>query len=403
MERKTEFLAFATISSIIVFSMTLWQTLLPLYLDFKGLKPWEIGVSVSLVMNLGLLLAFASGYVVDLIDWRRSAMLAILLLLAATLLLLFAQNFIEFLALAFITGFSTSLITQASVKVLVKSSIEKRGLLYSSYMLLSNLGRIAASYLSGFIAAVYGYSTLFMLSAATLLPTFGLLAHGDSGKKSRSSVPEASMRKVLKLYLRDARLKILVSALFLHDFSVFIGIPYLVLYAKYVIGLDEVGVGILTGTRSLSQLVFQLGSGWLADRIGGSLTLATHFLAISLAYIAYSNAKQFLDALLIYSFMGFAITLDLPARRLLITKYAPEEYVAAINGFADTIAGLGAMLSAAIGGYLWDINPSLPIFVAGVANLSTLPPILYLKHRKQSFQNIKSRSRDFKVRQIVYE
>jgi len=383
-ERKTEFLIFATISSIIIFSTTLWQTLLPLYLDFKGLKPWEIGISVSLVMNLGLLLAFTSGYVVDLIDWRKSAILAVILLLTATLLLLFAQNFIEFLILAFIIGLSTSLITQASVKVLVKSSIEKRGLLYSSYMLLSNIGRIIASYLSGFIATIYGYSILFMFSAATLLPAFGLLAHKNGKRKDYSTVSKASMKKVLKLYLRDTRLKILVSALFLHDFSVFIGIPYLILYAKYVIGIDEVGAGILTGTRILTQLIFQLGSGWLADKIGGSLTLAIHFLTISLAYITYSNTIDFLNALLIYAFMGFAMTLDFPARRLLITKYAPEEYVAAINGLADTIVGVGTMFSAIIGGYLWNINPSLPILTAGIANLSTIPLILYLKHRKQA-------------------
>ncbi|RLE76526.1 MAG: hypothetical protein DRZ80_00870, partial [Thermoprotei archaeon] len=59
--------------------------------------------------------------------------------------------------------------------------------------------------------------------------------------------------------------------------------------------------------------------------------------------------------------------------------------VAAINGLADTIVGIGAMFSAFIGGYLWDINPSLPIFVAGLANLSTLPFILYLKYRKRRY------------------
>ena len=384
MERKPEFLVFAIISSIIAFSSALWQPLLPLYLDFRGLEPWEVGVSVSLIMNLSFILAFVSGYIVDLFDWRKSSILAVSLMVVATLLLFFVNTFTDFLIIAFIIGFSSSLVTQASVKVLVRSSVKSRGLLYSSYILLSSIGRIIASYISGFIAAIYGYFALFTFSAATLLPAFGLIAY--KGEKIHdSTAAEASMKKVLRLYLKDTRLKILVTALVLHDFSMFIGIPYLALYAKYVIGLDEVGVGILSGTRSFTSLVFQLGSGWLADKIGGSLTLTMHFLAMSLAYVLYSNIKDFLNALLIYAFMGFAVTLDMPARRLLITKYAPEESVAAINGLADTIVGIGAMFSAFIGGYLWDINPSLPIFVAGLANLSTLPFILYLKYRKRRY------------------
>ncbi|HFC49513.1 MAG TPA: MFS transporter [Thermofilum sp.] len=382
MSKSREFMVFSLASAFSAAALTLWQTLLPLYLDNLEFAAWQIGVGVSLTLNLSFLLAFPAGYLVDRIGWKRSALFALLLSLAAPLVLIFVTSFEEFLLVPVLAGLSSALFTQSSVKVLVRSGTRRRGLLYSSYILLSNIGRIVASYASGFIALLFSYQVLYACSAFSVIPALLLLTRSFK----ESSVVEESARvsawKVMKMYLKDTRLKILVLTLFLHDFAVFVATPYLALYAKYIIGVDEVGVSLLSGTSSFTQMFFQLGSGWLADKIGGSLTLAMHFIGISAIYVAYSQVTSFLVALALYAAMGLIVTLDLPARRLLITKYAPEEYVGAINGFADSIVGVGTMLSAALGGYLWSISPSLPILAGGLLNLSTLPFIFYLKYRK---------------------
>lgn len=382
MGRSREFIAFSAISAVAVVSITLWQTLLPLYLNEKGFEPWQVGLAVTLAVNLSYLFAFPSGYVVDRLDWRRSLLAALLLSMAAPIVLGLVRSFTDFLAVAVLAGLSSSLITQSSVKVLVRSGTRRRGLMYSGYIFLSNAGRILGSFASGFIAVIYGYPMLFLAAAIILLPTLALLRVVHEAPSQSRGGSRVSMYGVARMYMRDTRLKILAATLFLHDFSVFIAIPYLALYAKYVIGLDEIGVGVLSGTSSTTQLLLQLFSGILVDKIGGSLTLALHFLGISAVYVAYSHVTQFLPALVTYAFMGFFITLDLPARRFLITKYAPEEMVGAINGFADTIAGIGTMFSAPLGGILWSISPSMPILAGGLLNLSTIPFILYLKHRK---------------------
>ncbi len=382
MKKLSEFIFFAIISAIVAFSITMWQTLLPLYLDDKGFEAWKIGLSVSLIMNLSYFFSFIAGYIVDVIDWKKSLLTALLLLIIGTLYLIIIADFWQFLIFAIIIGTVNALITQASVKVLVRSKTKGRGLMYSSYMFLSNLSRIIASYASGFIATLAGYFSLFVFSILSLFPAIGLVTAYKDKNNIGQNKEDLSMRKVISLYSRDRRLQILVITLFLHDLSIFIAVPYLALYAKYVIGTDEIGVGILSGTSNTTQLLFHLGAGWLADKIGGSLTLALHFISVSLSYIVYSNIKGFIEALAIYAFMGIAITLDLPARRLLITKYAPEEYVSAINGLADTIVGIGTIIASVIGGYLWNISPHLPILVGGIANLSTLPFIFYLKYRK---------------------
>ncbi|MCD6564266.1 MAG: MFS transporter [Thermoproteales archaeon] len=389
MKKISEFMFFAVISAIVAFSITMWQTLLPLYLDEKGFEAWKIGLSVSLIMNLSYFLSFLAGYVVDIIDWKKSLIIALLLLIIGTFYLIIIKDFWHFLIFAILIGTVNALITQSSVKVLVRSKSKGRGLMYSSYMFLSNLSRIMASYASGFIATLSGYFTLFIVSIVSLFPALGFVSTFKEKTESNHIKEDLSLKDVLILYKRDRRLQILVTTLFLHDLSIFIAVPYLALYAKYVIGTDEIGVGILSGTSNTTQLIFQLGAGWLADKIGGSLTLALHFIFVSLSYIVYSNIKGFIEALALYAFMGLAITLDLPARRLLITKYAPEEYVSAINGFADTIVGIGTILASLIGGYLWNVSPHLPILIGGLANFSTLPLILFLKYRKRRDKQIK--------------
>ncbi|RLE91507.1 MAG: hypothetical protein DRJ55_05550, partial [Thermoprotei archaeon] len=181
MSRSREFVVFSLVSAFSAVALTLWQTLLPLYLDDLGFAAWQIGVGVSLTFNLTFLLAFPSGYLVDRLGWRRSAFLALLLSLAAPLALMFVKSFEEFLLVPVLAGLSSALFTQSSVKVLVRSGTKRRGLFYSSYILLSNIGRIAASYISGFIALLYSYQVLYTCSALSVIPAIWLLTRGFKG------------------------------------------------------------------------------------------------------------------------------------------------------------------------------------------------------------------------------
>ena len=222
LKKISEFTFFAIVSAIIAFSITMWQTLLPLYLDDKGFEAWKIGLSVSLIMNLSYFFSFIAGYIVDMIDWKKSLLTALLLLIIGTLYLIIIAEFWQFLIFAIIIGTVNALITQASVKVLVRSKTRGRGLMYSSYMFLSNLSRIIASYTSGFIAALAGYFSLFVFSILSLFPAVGLVTAYKDKDSIGQNKEDLSMRKVISLYGRDRRLQILVITLFLHDLSIFI-------------------------------------------------------------------------------------------------------------------------------------------------------------------------------------
>ena len=367
------------------FSISLWQPLLPLYLDLKGFNPWEIGLGVSMITNTAFLMAFIAGYVVDKIGCNLSLIFSQLIIILVTLSLIAIDNILLLIIISLCFGLALALINQSSVKMVVLSTeLRVRGLAFSTYLTLVSIGRMIGCFLSGYIASYLGYTHLFLISSAFMLPTLIMLKHSSV----REKVSRVNIGDVMLLISSDLRLKVIALTLFVHDFSVFISIPYLALFAKYSLGLGEREVGLLYGVNNLANMVSLLVSGRLADKIGGSLTLALHFIAVSASYILYSFVSDFCSALLVYGFMGVAVSLDLPARRILLTKYAPKEYVGAISGFADTLVGLGTLFSPLIGGYLWTINYSLPLIVGGLSNILSIPLILYLKVLKRKLDKL---------------
>jgi len=358
-------------------AVSLWQPLLPLYLDIKGLLPWEVGLGVSMMMNMAFITAFIAGYVVDKLGWERSLIISQIIIASTTLSLVIVNNILVLIVISIGFGLAIALLNQSSVKVVALSTeIKERGTAFSSYLIATGFSRITGSSLSGYVATMLGYGSLFFISSILTLPAILLLKYNAINLESKKKV---SFNRALNLISKDLRLKLLAFTLFIHDFSVFILIPYLALFAKYSIGLGEKEVGLLSGISNLATMFSFFLSGWIADKIGGTYTLILHFISTSLSYIFYSTASDFLSAATAYAMIGVAVSFDMPARRLLLTKYAPKEYIGAISGFADTLAGIGTMFSPLVGGHLWAISYSAPLIVGSLFNLIAVPLAFSLK------------------------
>ncbi len=371
-------LAFCLVNSAISFSYALWRTLLPLYLELRGLAGWEIGVGVSLSYNMPLLLSFASGYLVDRLSWRVSFPLAQALLAASVLCLTLVDSLPLMLALSIPLGFAMAVITQVGVEVVAEvSGSERRGLAYALFLLATGSSHAVGASISGFIARLWGYGTLFVLasSATALSAVVSALCLGRGDRR----IPRPGFDDVIGFVRTDARFRALAVTLLVHDFSVYIAIPYLALYAEHSIGLSEVEIGLLNGLSTAAKLTFQAVSGLVADRIGGSCTLVLHFVGVSASYIALTGAGDFPQAAAVFAAIGAATSLDLPARRLILSRIAPRGYLATVSGLADSMAGLGAATSPILGGLLWDVSHPLPLVVAGLTNLLAIPPVLRLR------------------------
>ncbi|RLE97343.1 MAG: hypothetical protein DRJ63_09270 [Thermoprotei archaeon] len=367
------------LSFLYYFINALWQTLLPLYIDSKGFEAWEVGFSVVLVMNLPWVVAVVAGLIAEKLEWRISVTLSALVLSAVLFSLVYVSTFYELIAFLTAASFSIALFAQASMEIIAESKIEEKlGLAFASYYTVSGIAKTLGSLTAGIMVSYWNYSVLYFTASICALG-LALLSYRKFPGTRRVEKP-LSFMKFAKTLFSSKSFMLLAATVVVHDFSVFISASYTALFAKKVVGLNELEYSILVSVRNLVYILSQPLSGLLVDKIGGIPVLATHFIFVTISYVSYGLTTGFWDLLAVHIFMGISLTLDLPARRKLVSKIAPEHKIAASSGLIDTLVGLGTLPSPLIGGEIWTkISPRPTLITGGLANTTALIPLLLLK------------------------
>jgi MFS family permease len=368
--------------SIISLTNSMWQTLFPLFLNSIGFSSSEAGLINSLISIIPMLLSLPIGIIVDKIDWKKSLGIATIILIFSISLMNYLNQFYAIFLITIFISLALSIYTQTSISIISYfSKITNRGKALAKYYFLIRLTTIIGSILSGFIVSYFKYNGLnnicvFILSIAFIFLSFFI-------PKEKNKEEKIYVTKFLSTMFKDNRLRILTLSLMLHDFSAFIAIPYIALYAKHYLALNEEQIGLMIGMQNLGSLLIQIPIGTLIDKIGGSITLLTHVITVSIIYVLYAFSNGFYMATLVLFLFGLSIALDLPARRYLLTKYVPQEYIATVSGSADTFIGLATCFSPLISSYAWyNFGGAKIFFIASILNIFPIPLILYLRTRK---------------------
>ncbi|RLE62893.1 MAG: hypothetical protein DRN53_03185 [Thermoprotei archaeon] len=373
---------------LIVFNNSIWQTLLPFYVDERGFSIQEVGFSSILVISLPWVLSIVAGLIVEKISWRLVLLSSVLLLSISVLYLRWISGVVDLIVILLVSSFAIALFTQSGIEVIATTMPMRRlGLAFASYYALIGLARTIGSLSSGLIVNIWDYDLLYTISSLVfLLIAILILLYFPRNQKPRCN----RLDNVVEI-LRIKSLSILILTIMVHDFSVFITVSYVPLFAKRVLGLSEFEYSLIVTTRSIVYILIQPFCGLLVDRVGEVKVLALHFIGVALSYLGYSYTSGFVDALITYIFLGLATALDLPARRALLSKLAPRYGVAVSSGLLDTMVGLCTLPTPTIGAILWNIEPKITILSGGLMNLLSLAPLLALKRSLKS-----SRSRNLK-------
>jgi MFS family permease len=102
-----------------------------------------------------------------------------------------------------------------------------------------------------------------------------------------------------------------------------------------------------------------------------------------MVYILYAFSGNFYIAALVLFLYGSIIALDFPARRYLLTKYVPQEYIATVSGSADTFVGLATCFSPLVSSFIWyNFGGTTVFLLTSILNIFSIPSIIYLKTKK---------------------
>ena len=355
---------------------SLWLTLFPLFLDERGFQLWEVGVTSGLTYTLIFISALPAGLASDAVSTRAALIASSLIQLASLYAMVNAPSASLLALLLIVYSFSLAVRRQAAVRLVATlSGVGDRAFKYSLYLLATGLANALGSYLSGLVVEEWGYARLFSLSELLLLAS-ALAALRIEGAP-RGRLPR--LRAIKKVAL-SREMVLLTSSLSIHDFSVFMCLPYVALFQRKVVGLTPYQIGVLSALTTATSQLAQLVAGIFADKFGARASLALHYTGVSAGYALTALSNSFEELALAALVQGLSMPFDMPARRKLLTLIASPEVVATSSGLADTVVGIATLPSPLLGSYIWGYASPRAMMLCGAAvNMIALLPLNALK------------------------
>ncbi len=123
------------------------------------------------------------------------------------------------------------------------------------------------------------------------------------------------------------------------------------------------GFGVAAGAEMLSLMlgfgiVSRIGSGWLADRVGGAKTLLLGSTLQAVALVFYLMADSVVSLYVVSALFGLFQGGIVPSYAIIVREYFPPREAATRVGLAVSSTVLGMALGGWMGGVLFDMTGS---------------------------------------------
>lgn len=158
-----------------------------------------------------------------------------------------------------------------------------------------------------------------------------------------------------------------LAVLFLTLLMVMVGfgiiLPILPFYAQHM-GASATHLGLLFAAYSLMQFLFSPLWGRYSDRVGRRPVLLIGLVGMALSFVLFGLAQALWMLYAARVLGGLLSSAVLPTAMAYIADSTSTEQRGRSMGLLGAAMGLGMIFGPAIGGFLGDLAPSIPFFVA---------------------------------------
>jgi MFS family permease len=361
-----------SIASIAVFLMglgeELWKKYLPKYLEALGASAPIIGLFGTFENFLDAIYQYPGGWLSDRVGRRRSFTVFLVLAAAGYLIYLFSSAWIlVFVGLAFAMSWQS--MASPAIFALIGDSLppERRAMGFTIQSILKRVPIVIAPLAGGaFIASMgvlkgihTGLIITLLLSAVTLLVV----------QRIRIQITVDTTTNIRGVWnsFHSALKKLLISDVIIRMCEGMTGI-FVILYVTNVHRFSPARYGILVAVQMITSILVYLPAGKIADRVGRKPFVIVTFLCFALFPLTVIVARNF-PLLVIAFIIGGLREIGEPARKAMIVDFANERLRARSVGLYYLIRSLSITPAAAIGGLLWQLNPTAPFVVAAAIGL----------------------------------
>jgi len=380
--------------------ISLWEPLLGLYLTGDiGLSLIIFGVMTTIRQLVSSLASFPSGFLSDNVGRKTMILISLACSIIALGTLLMTRDLPQLFVVSIFRGLSTAFLGPSkSAYVIDIIPDERRGVAFSTIAFFESLSNILAVSLSGVIATIAGFPTVFtialILEALALFGTIIYLREPPSKAVIEESTWErtentiwAQLKNGLILLRSPPFLAVLMGIVF-HQLGLGIEGPYLTIYARDILLFSLPTISLMLGAQRFGILLGQFPSGRLVDDYGGEITFAFHIFVTSPVMILFTVMGQPLIASIILFSWGLTFGVDTVSRQKLVGTYRGASGVATAFGIIGLVSGSLSLITPTVGSWVWtNFNPQWVFYAAAAANvLGAIALLLLWIYNKRTIQ-----------------
>ncbi len=263
-------------------------TNLPPYAEAIGAGALVIGLLIAVYDFAELFAKPLAGFIADRRGMKLTLLAGLGIFIAGSLLFLFINPKL-LLLVRFIQGIGAAALSTVSISLVAKYFAARRGTAFGIYNAIKGAGYVIAPALGGFLVHGYGFSMIFIFSAAvggvallssTLLPS----DRSARAAKLADDDDDLSLRDFFAVF-KEPRLLPIYAVIVINMFLVGILFGFLPVYL-HGIGYTPLQSGWVVSVGTLSYLLVQPLAGYLADKIDIRLTVALGLFLAASAIIA---------------------------------------------------------------------------------------------------------------------
>lgn len=324
----------------------------------------DFGVSITtaglIVGSYGLArlaVDLPAGFLADTVGHRRLAVIALVVLLAASAIGAVAGS-VEVLIVARIgSGLAVGILATVILSALSATATPaNRGKVMSLFHVANNTGIAIYPMIGGLVGLAVGWRATFIVSAVLavvaaviLVP---LLLRLDVGGRSGGGRGGGDPRRVLfgrerKIAIGVTNYGVVANMIHRHGFRNTV----LPLYAATALGLGGISIATAIALMSVTGLLVATPGGMLGDRVGRRRVISAGLAAVAVGDLVFILTGDLLSFLLAAALIGFGDFFTSSQTALLSEVVPPEGRTKVLSGYrfsADLGALVGPVLLAAV-------------------------------------------------------
>lgn len=329
-----------------------------LYYERMGLSGMQIGILTAIqVMVISVAAPLWGGYADAHNRHHRIFRIALLFSPIAVALLSQADNFLAYIPYVVAYAvFSSPIVPLQDSSALEVAETHQRT--FGALRAWGSIGWSLSTVLVGLLMQIWGIEWLFYIYIAFMLITFLFSLF----QPARKHVLRNSLGHGLRDLLFQRNLIIFLFSIFLLAVTVGAVFSFLSIYLDGI-GAVEGYIGLAFAIAAISEVPVMIYSGKIMRRIGSNGLLKVAFFTFALRWILLSFIDVPVWALFVQVLHGISYAAFIVGGVTYINERTPQGLSTTAQAIFNTVVfGLGAIVGALIGGYLFDTVGMIILF-----------------------------------------